>query len=142
MNKPKKSAGKKVRKLEDYIKLARLPDEPGIVGRVVDVLSTSIGQGSSTVDAVADGLGLSKRTLQRRLKEKNTNFSELLDQVRFHHAINYLVEEPFGIEVVAELLDYTDRTSFTAAFNRLTGMPPMSFRKLFSEKQTASTDDA
>lgn len=132
MNKTKKSAESKAPKLEDYVKLASLPEANGIVARVVDALNRNIGLGSLTVEAVADELCLSKRTLQRRLKEQNTTFAELRDQVRFHHAINYLVDEPMSIEVISGLLDYRDRTSFTSAFKRrASGIPPTAFRQKF-----------
>jgi len=76
---------------------------------------------------------LSKRTLQRRLQQQNVNFAELRDQVRFHHAIRMLVEGNVSIDSISSALDFSDRTSFTNAFKRWTGLSPSAFRRKFRD---------
>lgn len=122
-----------VRTFEEYVQLARLPEVYGVPGRVVDVLQKRIGKCSLSIDFIAEEMNLSKRTLQRRLQQQNISFAQLRDQVRFHHAITYLVEQTMSIDSISASLDFSDRTSFTNAFKRWTGLSPSTFRKLFRD---------
>lgn len=122
-----------IRTFEEYVQLARLPEVYGVPGRVVDVLQKRIGKCSLSIDYIAEEMNLSKRTLQRRLQQQNISFAQLRDQVRFHHAITYLVEQTMSIDSISASLDFSDRTSFTNAFKRWTGLSPSTFRKLFRD---------
>lgn len=122
-----------IRTFEEYVQLARLPEVYGVPGRVVDVLQKRIGKSSLSIDYIAEEMNLSKRTLQRRLQQQNISFAQLRDQVRFHHAITYLVEQTMSIDSISASLDFSDRTSFTNAFKRWTGLSPSTFRKLFRD---------
>ncbi len=119
--------------LDEYLEQAKIPDLYGIPGRVVDVLKARIGQSALSIGHVAEDLSLSKRTLQRRLQQQSVNFAELRDQVRYHYSIDYLVKNRMSIDSISAALDFSDRTSFTNAFKRWTGMSPSTFRKLFRD---------
>lgn len=119
--------------LEEYVEQASIPELYGIPGRVVDVLKKRIGESSLSIGNVAEELNLSKRTLQRRLQQQSVNFAELRDQVRYHYSIDYLVKNRKSIDTISIALDFSDRTSFTNAFKRWTGMSPSTFRKLFRD---------
>ncbi|MFL0799863.1 MAG: AraC family transcriptional regulator [Agarilytica sp.] len=119
--------------LDEYLEQAKLPELFGIPGRVVDVLTKRIGESPLSIGHVADELNLSKRTLQRRLQQQSVNFAELRDQVRYHYSIDYLVKNRKSIDSISVALDFSDRTSFTNAFKRWTGMSPSTFRKLFRD---------
>lgn len=120
-----------VKSLEEYIERARLPTQFGISARVQDTLIERISNESLALGHIAVALGVSKRTLQRRLQEQNVNFADLRDQVRFHFAIQFLIYEKRSIDKVSEALDFSDRMSFTNAFKRWTGLSPSVFRRLF-----------
>ncbi len=122
-----------VKTFEEYIYQARLPEVYGVPGRVVEVLQKRIGKASLSIDFIAEEMNLSKRTLQRRLQQQGISFAELRDQVRFHYSINYLVENNMSIDSISSTLDFSDRTSFTNAFKRWTGLSPSTFRKLFRD---------
>ena len=119
--------------LEDYQQMAKLPDSIGIIGRVVDVLKRRIGDLPLGIDNIASDLNLSKRTLQRRLQQQGVSFAELRDVVRFHYSIDYLVNQQISIDRISSTLDFSDRTSFTNAFKRWTGLSPSTFRKVFRD---------
>lgn len=119
--------------LDEYIEQAKLPELYGIPGRVVDVLKKRIGESALSIGHVAEELTLSKRTLQRRLQQQNVNFAELRDRVRYYYSIDYLVKNRKSIDSISTALDFSDRTSFTNAFKRWTGMSPSTFRKLFRD---------
>ena len=122
-----------VKTLEEYLEQARLPEVFGVPARVVEVLERRIGNAPLSIGHVAEELNLSKRTLQRRLQQQDVNFAELRDQVRFHYSIDYLIKQHLSIDSISASLDFSDRTSFTNAFKRWTGLSPSTFRKLFRD---------
>lgn len=122
-----------VKTLDEYLEQARLPEVFGVPARVVEVLEKRIGHAPLSIGHVAEDLNLSKRTLQRRLQQQEISFAELRDQVRFHYSIDYLVKQHLSIDSISASLDFSDRTSFTNAFKRWTGLSPSTFRKLFRD---------
>ncbi|WP_037986895.1 AraC family transcriptional regulator [Teredinibacter turnerae] len=122
-----------VKTLDEYLEQARLPEVFGVPARVVEVLQRRIGHAPLSIGHVAEELNLSKRTLQRRLQQMDVSFADLRDQVRFHHSIDYLIKQHLSIDSISASLDFSDRTSFTNAFKRWTGLSPSTFRKLFRD---------
>lgn len=122
-----------VKSLDEYLEQARIPEVFGVPARVVEVLERRVGQAALSIGHIAEELNLSKRTLQRRLQQQDVNFAELRDQVRFHYAIDYLIKQHMSIDGISAALDFSDRTSFTNAFKRWTGLSPSTFRKLFRD---------
>lgn len=69
-------------------------------------------------------LGLSTRTLQRRLKEEGTSFQRTLDEVRTELARHYLKNSSMSGAEISFLLGFEDPNSFFRAFQRWTGKTP------------------
>jgi AraC-like DNA-binding protein len=122
-----------VKTLDEYLEQAKLPEVYGIPSRVVDALRKRIGLSPLGIGNISEELNLSKRTLQRRLQQQDISFADLRDQVRFHYAIDYLIKQHQSIDAISIALDFSDRTSFTNAFKRWTGLSPSTFRKLFRD---------
>lgn len=122
-----------VKTLDEYLQQAKLPEVYGVPARVVEVLQKRIGHAPLSIGHIAEELNLSKRTLQRRLQQQDISFAELRDQVRFHYSIDYLIKQHLSIDSISASLDFSDRTSFTNAFKRWTGLSPSTFRKLFRD---------
>lgn len=122
-----------VKTLEQYLEQAKLPELTGVPGRVQEALQKRIAHDGMSISEIAEDLNFSKRTLQRRLQQQDVNFAELRDQVRFHFSVNYLVHQQISIDSISNLLDFSDRTSFTNAFKRWTNLSPSTFRKLFRD---------
>lgn len=122
-----------VKTLDEYLEQARLPEVFGVPARVVEVLERRIGRAPLSIGHIAEELNLSKRTLQRRLQQQDVSFADLRDQVRFHYSIDYLIKQHLSIDSISASLDFSDRTSFTNAFKRWTGLSPSTFRKLFRD---------
>ena len=80
------------------------------------------------VEMVAEKLDLSVRTLRRRLTEENASFQEILDEVRFGLATEYLVETRLPLQEISTLLGYSDPGNFTHSFKRWSGKVPRDFR--------------
>lgn len=82
-----------------------------------------------TIEQVAGHLNVSPRTLQRRLKEENCNYKELIDELRKEFAISYLKRPDLNIGDIASLLNYADSSAFTRSFKRWTGKTPKEYKK-------------
>jgi AraC-like DNA-binding protein len=78
---------------------------------------------------VASRVGMSSRTLKRRLLEQGTTFTQLLDHARRRDAVRLLEDPRLDVARIAEALGYGDPPSFTRAFRRWTGDTPTSLRR-------------
>ena len=87
---------------------------------------TLLGQG---LDALASALGLHSRTLQRRLRDGNASHSSIVARVRHDLARQWLADPALSIEDISERLGFTDRRSFTQAFNKWQGQSPSDYRR-------------
>jgi AraC-like DNA-binding protein len=75
------------------------------------------------------GLGLSERTLERRLAEEDTSFSAVQLEVRMTMAGDYLRSTTLEIAAIGRLLGYRDDSSFSRAFRRHFGRTPSAWRR-------------
>ncbi len=92
-----------------------------------------------TFDQVADVLHLHPRTLGRRLKQYNTSYQVILDEVRKELALEYLANPDILIDDIAYSLRFNDASSFYRAFKKWTGKTPRSYRmsEVEQEKKNA-----
>ena len=79
-------------------------------------------------DMISHALGISSRTLRRRLNKMGTNFSALMDKVRCQLAINLIQHQDLSNERIAEELGYSDAVNFYHAFKKWTGRTPNYYR--------------
>ncbi|KRO94029.1 MAG: hypothetical protein ABS24_08515 [SAR92 bacterium BACL26 MAG-121220-bin70] len=86
-------------------------------------------EGEVTIDKLANSLHISRRTLQRRLSDRETNFLQVLQEVRSRVALRYLADDRLGITEIAFLLGYADQGSFSSAFKSWHGVSPRDFRR-------------
>lgn len=103
-------------------RLSEMEVDDSFAARVRSALVELIPGGQCGMDSVAERLGLSRRTLQRKLSEENTTFQKQLNHVRELMAKNYLRNTDLPSEDIAFLLGYQDVSSFFRAFSLWTGM--------------------
>ena len=84
--------------------------------------------GQARIETIANAVGVSTRSLGRRLSEEGTSFSEVLDDLRRMLSLQYLAEPGLSIEQITHLLGYGDTGSFSHAFRRWTGSSPSQVR--------------
>lgn len=84
--------------------------------------------GTPRREIVAERLGISTRTLDRRLKAADLTWQEMLTGLRAQRAIDYLTENKLSIADIAEKLGYTDSRAFQRGFKTWTGMTPSEYR--------------
>lgn len=80
------------------------------------------------MEAAAHALGLHPRTMQRRLAEERLSFARVVDEVRLHLAEVWLADPGQDLESISARLGFSDRRSFTRAFQRWSGQTPSAFR--------------
>ena len=105
-------------------RVVRLEDESAnhpISPRVEAVIRSLLPYAPCTVTEVARALDLAPRTLQLRLQQQGTHFTELRDRVRADLAAKYLRHSDLRAGRIAEILGYTDATSFSRSFRRWNG---------------------
>ena len=91
-------------------------------------VARALPTGEVSIDGLATELGVSRRTLQRRLTDRNTHFMQVLAEVRAELAGRYLADNRLGITEIAFLLGYSDQASFSNAFRGWNGMSPSEYR--------------
>lgn len=84
--------------------------------------------GRATLDQVAAQLGMSPRSLQRRLDEENETFGDLLSEVRRELATRYLGSSDQPMTTIAARLGYGSPSSFTRWFVAAFGVTPQAWR--------------
>jgi AraC-like DNA-binding protein len=102
--------------------------ERSVKEEVCDILRAQTVGGTLTPDRVASTLGISPRTLSRRLSAENVTFSELAQRVRFEAAERLLRTEK-SLAEIAEALGYSDATAFIRAFKQFVGKTPARWRR-------------
>jgi AraC-like DNA-binding protein len=85
--------------------------------------------GRTGAEDVGLALGISRSTLQRRLREEGTSDQEVLDATRRDLAIRYLTKTTLRADEIANVLAYLDANSFLRGFRRWTGLSPLAFRQ-------------
>jgi AraC-like DNA-binding protein len=105
-----------------------IPEMQDLVHEVRQLIVERLPRGSANIDAIAEELAMSSKTLERRLAKSNESFSALLDGTRYKAAKHYLEETDMPLSQVAYMAGYTESAALVRAFRRWTGATPMQFR--------------
>ena len=97
--------------------------------RVRSALTELLPGGACAIEDVAQKLGLSKRTLQRKLSEENTTFQKQLNSTREMLAVHYIRNTEMTTNDIAFLLGYQEINSFLRAFAIWTGIGISEYKK-------------
>ncbi|MDJ0897096.1 MAG: AraC family transcriptional regulator ligand-binding domain-containing protein [Alphaproteobacteria bacterium] len=100
----------------------------------IDTLRQLIGsllkeEGTPLIETVAEIAGVSVRSLQRRLSENGSSYTQVVDQARYQAATRLLRDPDLRITDIAIDLGYTDSAHFTRAFKRWAGVTPSEYRR-------------
>ena len=94
-----------------------------------EIIELMVGSPGSfpPLEEIARKLGFSPRNLRRKLKEEDSSYQEILKEVRLQLAKQYL-KSGLTVERIAELLDYSEISTFSRAFKSWTGKSPQQYR--------------
>lgn len=107
-----------------------LAGDHGWSGYVKRVVYRLLLQGECSQKRVAAALGISDRTLVRKLANGGETYQQLLEAARFSISRTMIRETNLTFAEIAAGLGYNEASSFTRAFQRWSGMPPSQWRKL------------
>jgi AraC-like DNA-binding protein len=97
--------------------------------RLRDAIVAELRGGDPATQTVAKRLGVSVRTLQRKLAEEGLSFQTVVDETRAELADRYLETEGLSVTEVAFLLGYAESSSFARAYKRWRGRTPVESRR-------------
>lgn len=111
--------------------LAHLPENDDFLVRLRDHLLRCLHEGRTDAVLVAKEMGLSERTLHRRLKNKNRVYRDILKEIRKSMSVNYLSDPKLTLPEVALLLGYSEQSTFSRAFKNWYGISPLKYQKKY-----------
>lgn len=126
----------------EYAPGKRIPDESNMasdheatapaedfIASLNALIASHIRRGPLPVHVVAEIAGVSVRTLQRRLGQRGSNYSQLVEQARYRAATKLLRRPEARVTETAFELGYSDVAHFTRAFKRMAGVSPGEYRR-------------
>lgn len=108
--------------------LSRLPNDD-VVAAVREAVRAELASGDTGLARVARALGVSPRTLQRRLEERGVEYQKLVDDIRYREALRLVGTSGTPLVEIGFLLGYSDPKAFRRAFRRWTGVSPAELRR-------------
>ena len=118
-------------------RLSDLDVDDSMSARVRSALTELLPGGEGTIEDVAEKLGLSKRTLQRKLSEEKTTFQKQLNNTREILVIHYIRNTDMTTNDMAYLLGYSEVNSLTRAFKIWTGKSISDYRRALEDEGNA-----
>jgi len=112
-----------------FVQTLRRSDQGSVVGEVQRAIHLLLPSGQATIERVAESSGLSARTLQRRLDDQGADFRSILDDVRSDLALRFVANEAYSLTRVAQLLGYSQSSTFTRWFHAKFGLAPSQWRR-------------
>ena len=104
-------------------------DDAALMAALERILTSAALAGTLSLVNAAHSLGLSPRSLQRRLAALGTSFETQVDAWRRDHARQHLAGSELAVGTIARLLGYSDPAHFIRAFRRWEGHAPLAWRR-------------
>jgi len=102
--------------------------EKNLINKIRHLIRISLSEGTPNIDVIAKKLGLSRRTLQRRLTCEDISFSFEVESIREKIAIEYIENSQLSFTDIALVLGYGELSSFSRAFRRWTYLSPQEYK--------------
>jgi AraC-like DNA-binding protein len=117
--------------LEDHARILkeRHPSASSLLSALDQILERAWESGEPALDRTARQLGMSSRSLQRRLREEGCAFSERVDDARRRATLRWLQCPEVSLAEVAYLVGFKEQASLTRAVQRWTGQTPRKLRQ-------------
>ena len=97
-------------------------------------LRSLMSRGQAVAERVARSLGISERTLHRRLSESGTSFQDVLDQFRIEESERLLLQGKLDLAAVALVLGFSDQAAWNRFFRRVRNMSPTAWQNTNGQK--------
>jgi AraC-like DNA-binding protein len=126
MSRPFLAANRELARSNDQVldRVVKSLNQDDLISRVKLAMVGELASGTPSEEAIARTVSLSTRSLQRRLAEMRTSFTELLAVVRRELAEEYVQDRGIPVTEISYMLGFSDVSSFSRAFKRWTGRSP------------------
>jgi AraC-like DNA-binding protein len=101
---------------------------PSLVQRVQDYLELQSGAMPSMAET-AQALNVPERTLRHQLQQLDTSYKQIREEIIKDKALRLMEYKEYSIEMIAELLGYSEPAAFNHAFKRWFGQSPRQYTK-------------
>lgn len=101
----------------------------GVLARAAQLLLQDASR-QWAVGELASAIAMSERSLQRKLRQADLSFSQLVRLVRVHEACRLLESTELPLTVIGFSSGFSDSAHFSRDFKAATGMPPRQYRAL------------
>ena len=115
--------------MERYFATTRLETSDSVTQIARQEIARQMEFGSCTLESLATRLRVEPRSLQRRLKQEDTSFRELMDDWRRSRAFSLVTQTRLPLSQVTLAVGFADASVFTRAFQRWYGEAPLAVRK-------------
>jgi len=138
VDKPLDTANRQLALMHDEILMKYLIEikKGNLIDQIKSIIIDYLPDGKVTDEMVARKLNMSERSLQRRLKEKDTCFRQILDSVRKMIALQYIKDPTNRMTDIAFLIGFSEQSAFSRAFKKWTGLPPVKYRASIVENSS------
>jgi AraC-like DNA-binding protein len=110
-------------------KINSLKDAQSFSGTLLHIITLTLSNGLPQAAVIAREMGMSERTLYRRLAEEGLTFRDVLAKAQSSLAQGLLRDESISIAEIAFLTGFSEQSTFTRAFKRWVGKAPAQFRQ-------------
>lgn len=117
----------------------RTPTRTSLRASVEAAMAPLLPHGTANANEVARRIGMSRRTLARKLAEQSLTFSQIAEGLKADLAKHYLKGGDLPVSQIAWLLGYSEISAFTHAFKRWTGVTPRQSRSQGNRVAAVST---
>ncbi|WP_433292778.1 AraC family transcriptional regulator [Pseudonocardia sp. CA-142604] len=111
------------------LQLIPRPRSADLVDRVRELVQVLLPVGRCTMPQVARELGMTKRTLHRRLEAQALSFADIVTSTRRGLAERYLAVGRYTVTDVSELLGFAAPSAFSRWFRTQFGVSPTAWRE-------------
>ena len=119
----------KILKIQVQRSIDQLKVGHNLLDRITFLISSSLGKTEVSAERIAVHLGMSRRTLHRRLGECRTSFGEIRDKIILQLAKEILSTTTVSVTELAQQMGYSDASAFIRGFRRQTGLTPIDYRR-------------
>lgn len=120
-----------------------IPDnDNSVTAQVRACLGRDFSQELPDFEEVAVRLKITPQTLRRRLREEGTSYQEIKDNIRRDAAIGYLSRPQLSIMDIAQLMGFSEPSTFHRAFKKWTGLTPGAYRQGSGDRTADSSDNS
>ena len=121
--------------------LRELQQQEGVARQIGEALIASYGC-IPDIEEIAARMGMSARSLRRRLSAEKTSYREICANVLSQIAIRYLRDTSLAVEHIASVIGFDNAANFRRAFRRWTGASPAEYRQAAMASRTVASAEA